>query len=362
MHIAFRVEGNSHIGLGHLMRCMALAQHCVDICKKISFLVTESTYEQVAKRQDWVGQLIVITRDSKESDTISHFCCENDVDFLIIDGYQFGACFRQALFKQITQSPCETQIIAIDDNNDMGSLYAHGIVNGNSHASRLNYHNQSPAALFLGEQFRILRKEFDLSEAQFEQACSLTGRDALTIILGGADSKNLSLLLAKALVKHLPDVSDRKVPINVITGSAYLCKTALDDFSASSPHVEHWHNVQNVSSLFLRSRLVVTAGGSTQYELQALCTPSLLLVVADNQCQASMQSAEEGKARVINVLDKVDLSRIVDEIVTLWQTKEALEKMQSAMKIQAKTNGADNLLSALVKLKEVSENRRNDYL
>lgn len=354
MHIAFRVDGNEVIGLGHLMRCLALAQHGQSTFDKISFLVTKATQQQALKRKDWVGEIILVEDFQQNANQVSNFCEDNNVDFLILDGYQFTFEYRKALFRSLR----ETLIVAIDDNNDVGPLFTHCIVNPNGHAASLNYEETEPGAIYcLGSNFRILRKEFVLSDAQSKKAMSLDGRDELTIILGGADTQNLSLVIANALAQALPSIS-----INVITGSAYTHSKALDEFSSQSPFIHHLHNVQNVAEVFLRSRLVISAGGSTQYELQALCTPALLLIVAENQYQASKQSSEEGRACYYNILKQFDLTSLVSKVTNLWNSPETLVNMQRVNHTQAKSNGADNIFNALMKLKDEPGNRCNDHL
>ena len=354
MHIAFRVDGNEVIGLGHLMRCLALAQHGQSTFDKISFLVTKATQQQALKRKDWVGEIILVEDFERNANHVKNFCNDNKVDFLVLDGYQFTFEYRKDLFLSLK----ETLIVAIDDNNDVGPLFAHCIVNPNGHAPSLNYKDTEPSATYcLGSHFRILRKEFVLSDAQSKKAMSLNGRDELTIILGGADTQNLSFVIVNALAQALTHIS-----INVITGSAYTHLKVLDEFASKSPFIHHLHNVQNVAEVFLRSRLVISAGGSTQYELQALCTPALLLIVAENQYQASKQSSEEGRACYYNTLKQFDLTSLVSEVTNLWNSPETLVNMQRVNHTQAKSNGADNIFNALMKLKDESGNRCNDHL
>ena len=94
MHIAFRVEGNSQIGLGHLMRCLALAQHGVKKGYQISFLMTSPSYEQALKRSDWVGEVSLVENAHNELDELERFCLRNKVDALFLDGYQFTSAYR----------------------------------------------------------------------------------------------------------------------------------------------------------------------------------------------------------------------------------------------------------------------------
>lgn len=226
-------------------------------------------------------------------------------------------------------------------------MYADCIINSNSHASSLNYHQtESNAYCCLGDSFRILRGEFHLTPKQQIEAKRLENRSALTIILGGADTTNWSLELAAKFSNALPSI-----PINVITGGAFPHATQLSKFADETINVTHWHNAQHVSDIFLASRLVISAGGSTQYELQALYTPTMLLIVADNQFQACMQSYNTGKALVLDTRSGMESCDIVKQGLGLWHDEMKLKAIMNINATQASINGADNIFSAVIKLK-----------
>ncbi|CAD5285934.1 conserved hypothetical protein [Alteromonas sp. 38] len=344
MHIAFRVEGNSQIGLGHLMRCLALSQFAHAQKIRVSFLMSDISSSLAQSRSDWVGDIFPIQSNSKELDTIATFCRDEHVDCLLIDGYQFDTSYRYQL-SQFLKS--ENKIFAIiDDNNDSGMLYADCIINQNSHAEQLEYSVTEPQAYCcLGENYRILRSEFLLQPYQLNLASSLSNREALTIILGGADTANISLQLAVKFSETLDNA-----PINIITGSAFQYVKDVDQFSVNNPRIRHWHNAQLVSNLFLNSRMVISAAGSTQYELQATYTPALLLVVAQNQQQASLQSQRQGRAQIFDVREEFDIDEFVRQACKVWHNDEKLMDMIKANMSQATINGADNIISTLTKL------------
>ena len=106
-----------------------------------------------------------------------------------------------------------------------------------------------------------------------------------------------------------------------------------------------------MSDIFLASRLVISAGGSTQYELQALYTPTMLLIVADNQFQACMQSYNTGKALVLDTRSGMESCDIVKQGLGLWHDEMKLKAIMNINATQASINGADNIFSAVIKLK-----------
>jgi len=50
MSVCFRVDANSHIGVGHLMRCLALAQALDEQMVEVYFFIRQSTRENCLSR------------------------------------------------------------------------------------------------------------------------------------------------------------------------------------------------------------------------------------------------------------------------------------------------------------------------
>jgi UDP-2,4-diacetamido-2,4,6-trideoxy-beta-L-altropyranose hydrolase len=339
VNVLFRVDANPEIGMGHLMRCLALAQALEKSGVHTSFAISENSLILCKTRNDWVGELIVLPQNiefSEEVFWLDSVISKHNVDALVLDGYQFNQNYRQTLLSL----PCAK--ILFDDNNNSGDLHCDLVINGAENALRLNYQESAPDAVYcMGSHFRILRQEFvEIGEKNWQD------RQILTICMGGSDPKKLTLPLLEAL--HAQDFEGH---ICVITGGAYQELAILKSFiAASHMNLEHVHNCQNMADVFSQSRLVVSAAGGTQFELLACQTPSLLLVIADNQLNATEQASQHGWCQMIDARGDVDLKILSRQISELWKHDDVLKDMFVKAKQNSNVDGVQRVVEAIIEL------------
>ncbi|MCV2885459.1 UDP-2,4-diacetamido-2,4,6-trideoxy-beta-L-altropyranose hydrolase [Aestuariibacter sp. AA17] len=344
IHVLFRVDASSQIGLGHLLRCLALAQAFDSASYRVTFIVNEAAYAVCQSREDWVGSRVIIPSEFADSDTqelawIENFIQIHAVDIAVIDGYHFGECFRE-VFRQL----CKL-VVAFDDMNCLHALFCDVVINAAPMAFQLNYDNTAPTATqCLGASYRVMRREF----AEI-RALPISKRQALTIIMGGSDPKGLTIPLLNAMNAY-----PIHFPVNVITGAAYPNQSELlRVLEGLSFDVSHYHDLQRVAALFNQSRLVISAAGSSQFELQTCGTPSHLLVVADNQLLATQSAQEEGWARVhdLSVVNDsamiAQCEKIVESVLCDFNDYEQLTRMHELALRYADNEGATRVVKAI---------------
>ena len=337
--LLFRVDASAQMGMGHLMRCLALAQAMrlayPDLAMYFAMRAGSVPYAQ--SREDWLGELIILPEPLVLVDEplwLAQICAQHSIGMIILDGYQFDQAYRQ----QLHPLPCMK--VLFDDNNNSGFLFADAVINGASNAAQLGYQTSAPGAvLCVGEAYRILRQEFAADSARLPWA----QRQALTIVMGGSDPLNLSLKIIQALEQAA--FTDQ---IILVTGAAYQHLASLQQFIQHSElRVNHRHNCQHVAEVFSQSRLVVSAAGGSQFELAACFCPTLLLVVADNQRNATAQAITQGWCQSLDMLQGTDADLIVDKLITLWASQDALEHMHEAAKQHGDWLGAARVVRQL---------------
>ncbi len=339
MRLIIRVEGNTRIGLGHVMRCLALAQALKASGHEVFFMMTDTTANFCVNRADWCADVINLPDMplADEPSWLVEQCIRLKADWLILDGYQFDQAYKLALVNDAFK------LALFDDLNDSGALPAQMIINGAHQAKYLNYLQSAPQAfLALGEQYQVLRQEFiQLADKSWKN------RHGLSLMFGGSDPLNLTLSCLQTL-----EQAKANMPITVLTGSAYKNLAKLQAFiQHSNLTIQHLHDCQNMASVLRHSRLAISAAGSSQFELLACATPAILVVVAKNQMLATQHAAEQ-KWCQIQDFNQLDAQKIVQHGLTLWEQTEQLKQMhENALKLPVH-NGGLNLCYQFERLTE----------
>jgi UDP-2,4-diacetamido-2,4,6-trideoxy-beta-L-altropyranose hydrolase len=354
MKLFIRAEGNPNIGLGHIMRCYALAEVCQLLNIPVCFLCSQQTSDFLKSRSDF--NIVIITLENTQQ-TASDSKTTSDLDELIaalshdtvllLDGYQFDSIYQQAI------KHAGIKFAYFDDIN---AFYQSGlkhcadiIINGADSALSLKYElNATDSKLCLGGEYLLLRQEFHNLHPT-----AIGERDSLLINFGGADTHNYSTQLLLELEKQ-----GFSAPVKVVTGAAFQHKESLnrclqDDLSASPMQIQHIHDAQQMAILMQNTRLAVCAAGGTQFELLACTTPSILVVVADNQLPASQYAAKQGWCDIVEWQKQVDISALAAKIVTDWQNQAEIQlKFNKARQQHRKLtfNGGKNILNVLNEL------------
>src|SRR5690606_19457883 len=120
MKVLFRVDASSAMGIGHLMRCQALAQALMQQQIDILFAVRQASLVIARNRNDWVGQVVLIPENTSQVDELDWLQNTIDLlalDFAVLDGYQFDSEYRARLKALVNK------LVLFDDNNNSGLLY-----------------------------------------------------------------------------------------------------------------------------------------------------------------------------------------------------------------------------------------------
>lgn len=273
--LIIRADASADIGVGHVMRCAALAQAWQSAGGRSIFALATGAGELESRIRFWgsdVARIKAQPGSYEDAAQTLQLCQRHSADWLCVDGYHFSADYCARV------KSAGTRMFLVDDHGRCPPYLSDIVLNPNPQASEALYQRRGPSThLLLGPLYALLRHEFLNSHRESTKVPDLAHKILLT--LGGADSRNATLMVMQAL----SDLTDLRLQIDVVVGAVNPNLKSLQESAVASPHlVRILSNVENMPELIVNADLAITAGGGTCYELAFLQTPMFLLITADN--------------------------------------------------------------------------------
>lgn len=262
--VYIRADGNNEIGLGHVIRCLALADmlnsdfDCIFITRFLtSYIETEARK---------------VCRDIiKLSESDEHFeqflSILNGTEIVVLDNYFYSSAYQMS----IKEKGCS--LVCIDDIHDK-CFVSDVVINHAGGLKRELYANIAYCALYTGTEYALLRKAFLYREKG--------NGDSILISMGGADKDNAILEILKLLEKK-----DIRQKCFVVIGDAYIYIDELKEFSEQSGlniQIQKNLSAEQMSALMLKCQTIICPPSSISYEYLSLRGGEMYLkVIADNQ-------------------------------------------------------------------------------
>ena len=279
--LCIRADADSRMGIGHVMRCIALAQAWQDAGGVVSFVTTtDSTalLDRLALEGIQVTPLQAAPGSSEDASELAHHASSNNATWVVLDGYHFGPEYRAVIKKT------DLKLIVIDDLADSDLSQADAILNQNHYATAELYKGlaSKTARLLVGVRYTLLRREFR-EHRKLPSRAALPEIKTLLITLGGADAPNVTQRIMELLTSNPMQI---KMHVVIIVGAT---NPHLNKLQAALPDLQKQHNAvlsinpPNMAELMRGTDLAISASGSSTWELACLGVPMALIVTADNQ-------------------------------------------------------------------------------
>jgi len=329
--ILLRADASAAMGTGHVMRCFALLEVLQErghACRVAQAETTPAIMALLAER----GLPVTALPDPAGSPADLAATLALPADAIILDGYHFDEAYRAGL------AGSGKPILAWDDGTPPIALHATLVVNASSAARAEEYAIRAPGAtLLLGPRYIPLRRDIRRLIGLPKPADG-----HLLLTFGGSDPLGLTAPVLRALA---PRFSGR---IEAVLGGSVDDPGPAEAAAALVPDRVRLHrDTPRIGDLMRGARLAVSAAGGTLAELAALHTPSLLVVVAENQSAAAEISVRHGWSLAIDGRTEDAVPHIVDAAVALWQDETRLAAMRDATEGLVDGGGPDRLADAL---------------
>lgn len=331
--ILIRADAAPAIGAGHVMRCLALVEALQERGHDCRFAMAAVTPAIAGLLADYGLPIDRLPGPIGAARDLGMLCkLAGAADALVIDGYQFGAEYRERL------AAVGRPILAFDDGAPAVPLFATVVVNTSSAAVAQDYAARARGSrLLLGPAYLPLRKDI--------RQLIGTPRPAgghLLVTFGGSDPLGLTAPVLRVIAPRL------RAKIDAVLGGSVADPGPALAAAAAFPNRIHLHrDTRQLGALMAGARLAISAAGGTLAELAALRTPSVLVTVADNQAAAARLSAGHGWCLAFDGRTAGAVATIVEAALALWPDESRLATMSRAAKGLVDGGGPDRLADAL---------------
>ena len=311
-NLLFRADGNAQIGLGHVMRCLGLADMLNGLFS-MRFALIEPT-PAVRALIEGAGLSVVSLPESAQQAAFLDQIQPDEI--VILDGYSFDELFQRSVRSRAKK-------LAFIDDLLTGRQVADVVINHAGGVTESDYDAESYTQFCLGPQYALLRPEFlrprrsesqawpgrisamvrhsgavDAPSVDASEDFTLPPSDGpIFVSLGGADLKNTSLTVLEAIRQ-----ADATLPVHLVLGPFHPNRAAIEAFQTHLPNLillQNLNAAQMVNELE-QCWLAITACSTIAYEVCAVNRPFIAIVTADNQDRLAQFLSEEKLALSVN--------------------------------------------------------------
>lgn len=327
-----RADASATIGVGHVMRCLALAEAWLESGGRVTFAMNEVP-DALALRIEHAGARIARVKTAEDTARVAR---ELGARFSVLDGYHLGRLHQNAL------AQAGTRLLVIDDAGETATKAAALVLNQNAHAAPSLYGALgSGPELLLGPTYVLLRRELrDAAASRVGRAEPELARRVL-VTFGGADTAQLAPRALEALGPL--DGLD----VLLVAGVANPNAAALHAPAGARASVRVETAVKDMAETVRWADLALIAAGSTSWELAASGVPVIAVCTADNQRGVARAVAELGFGESLGDAAEVTVRTIRDAVARLAADVEVRRRMAQRGREVVDGRGAHRVCAVL---------------
>ncbi|MCS6711042.1 UDP-2,4-diacetamido-2,4,6-trideoxy-beta-L-altropyranose hydrolase [Brachybacterium sp. EF45031] len=283
-HIAIRCDASMHGGIGHLVRALSVADaarnagHSVVLAGSFDSPLAESLLLEAA------------LETAPAPEDLGVLAAEQGASVVHVDNYDIGPEAR-------AQVSVSGALLSSMEDSTFGRRPADVVIDSTIHAERVGRPADGSGEVLLGIAYAPMRAQ--VREARAHRAASprpLSDRADVLIVMGGTDAMGASATIASVCARA-QGIGRIRV-ISPQQNWAAVRAEAGDGVELITPSPELFEHVCTAD-------LVLSAAGTTAWELACIGVPSLLVAVVDNQVAGYEAALEAGVARGLGTLDQV---------------------------------------------------------
>jgi UDP-2,4-diacetamido-2,4,6-trideoxy-beta-L-altropyranose hydrolase len=356
-YIAFRVDASNHIGTGHFMRCLTLADelkkqgvqirfisrnlptHLIDILTENGMEYLPLSIDDAKEAADelahasWLG-----TSQAQDAQATVKALANHLWDWIVVDHYALdkrwesavrGSCKKLMVIDDIADRQHDCDVL-LDQNYyaDMQTRYI----------SKVPPHCQ----LLLGPRYALLREEFRTLREKVKVRAGDVKK--ILVFFGGVDADNYTSLAMQALVEL-----NSKQQVDVVIGAQHPNREQIWQACIAYGFICHIQTTR-MAELMADADLAIGGGGTATWERCCLGLPTISFCLAENQRKLIADGAAAGllyapisgralleviREHVRNLLENPALIKLISDVAMKFVNGKGSLRIVTAMGISS---------------------------
>ena len=306
MNVLIRADGNERIGSGHIMRTKSIAAELKGLGAKVLYALADERGKRLINNE---FQSVVLSSNYEclddEINTLSSVIKEQKIKLILLDSYFVTPKYFKEL-KKLAK-------VAYIDDLDAFAYECEALINYGAFFDKNEYKARQNLAKkhFLGSKFAPLRTQFRNSQKSSKN----TQKKQVLLTTGNTD---LLGIMPRLLEAFLGDESLKNLEFLAISGAFNEHENKLLALSTKHKNIKVLKNPENMAQIMAEADFVLSAGGSTLYELASLAKAVICFSIAANQ--NNIKSWAETGAMLYAGDAKADSHSVVAKSVNLLKS------------------------------------------
>ena len=326
--VLLRADGGPRIGLGHVLRSLALSSGLRQLGFETICAVRAEGFELADLETTGGGAVVSLPAGaSPVEDTIQtlQIAADNDIDWIVVDQCYLPISTSQDFSRYLTslRGRCNTLFFAGAEGIDYD---ADCIVSPYHRTTYPVPPDGSTSQYLLGPNFFVFREEFGKIDTESRDTPAFARRILVTI--GGSDEYGITSKVARALALH----DKEGLRITFIIGPAYQPESAEEIRQAMLGREVNFSIVNECSNMaeeLAKADVAVVGDGLTKYEGALAGTPCITLSRPNSDESLNADFAQVGSSVHLGDATVIDHERLGTEILSICGSRSRRLDMTS---------------------------------
>ncbi len=344
MKIVFRVDASSDVGLGHLSRCVNLAEVLRSRGNEVLFICRDDSSKSFKILEDRLFKTVLLPSNMASSQISQEGDASETIEalegvrpsWLVVDSYNLDNKFEQRLREHVEK------IAVIEDLADRRHDCDLLIDQNYSDRTVETFKPQVPETckFLIGPKYAMLNSIF--AKIREVSVAPRTELKRLFVFCGGSDPKNLT----KTVLEALSGDEFSNLAIDVVIGAQN------QNFKSGSTN-QYETNIQfhkssdDFAKIMSNSDLAIGAGGTTTWERMCLGVPSIIVSIAENQVPTCEKLGREGFVHYLGPQSEVTNESVASAVREFSKTPSALRASSVKSQIVVDGKGCKRVAEAM---------------